>query len=511
LQLARPLLSLTGVPSKSLVALINVVIITATLGCSARSHSLGDAPSGEGGGALPNVGAVPFAVSGARLKAWFLVSGASQAFDTFHDQQLDTDCSFEQAGGSSHVCFPSATADVVYLDASCHEPAWTFDVSSDFTPPVWVSGMRGAPASERVGYRVTELVFAGGLGRGQAMLPPLFAASQGGCQPTQPAGLLLPSVYRLEPQDETTFVAASVVPLPVSDELSLQRLRADDGAELTLGVLGPDGKACEPQVDGVCVPVAFSVLRAEPGPGLFVDAGCARPAFDPAAEGFVSAPKLGIDRTTGVTRVFELEATAAFVKLPQLDPATGEPLLAADGQPTFSCQADARFAAWAPGAERTARLAVAAQLRATFGELRWVQQRAPGLDAEQSSPLERGGVFLDQQGVGCRVGAPYGHQLQCVVDSPEVYQIGLASDPACSQRLYDVVGGSDNAATRASISRLRRVDGLGSDALTLLSFKAYSGPTFRGASGACEPAGPTTSLLQVDSMTPLPTFTRAER
>jgi hypothetical protein len=482
-------------------------MLAATLGCGATAHGADGSDRGAAGADIR----VPFAVSGERLEAWFLVAETSQIFDSFHDRQLDTDCSFVPTGQSErdrYACLPIASADVVYLDAMCREPALRFDSALAGPPPAWVTGV--ANASKRAGYHVADLLFAGGLDAIQATPPAVYASNASGCEPTDlRAGLLPASLYRLEPQDEETFVSASVATLRLSDQFSLQRLTAEDGAELTLGVLDRDDQLCEPQTDGVCVPSPFSVLRAEPGPGLFLDASCTRPAFDPAADGLLSVPKLGVDRTSGQTKVFELEAATAFAKGAQLD-ASGQAVSDADGHAVYTCQPDARFTAWAAGAERTAGLAVAGQLAATFGALRWVQQRAPGIDADSLTPLEPGGAFMDEQGYGCRARIAYDHQLDCSVEGAEVFEVGLFSDAGCTNRLYDVFGASNDAATIAGISRLRLVKP-SSEAPSLLSFKTYSGSTYRSTPDQCEPDASTSLLLQIDDVMPLPSFTRDTR
>jgi hypothetical protein len=478
--------------------------VLATFGCGASSRT-------SDRGTPPSLAANQLAVSGGRLQAWFLEAGESRIFDSFHDRQLDTDCIFQWTNGDGYVCLPSAPADVVYLDAACREPALRFDSTGVDALPAWVSGSVSAPGSARVGYHVADLVFTGGF-HADAARPAVFAKGEDGCEPTRlELGLLPASLYRLELRDEDVFVAASATPLRVSDELSLKRLTAEDGAELTLGVLAFGDQACEPQVDGVCVPSPFSVRRTEPGPGLFLDAGCLEPAFDPSAEGLASAPRFGVDRSSGATRVFELERTTGFAKLEAFDVSTGEVVRSADGNISYTCEADARFAAWAPAAERTANLPVAAPSTVSFGSLRWVQQRSPVASSETPIAFEPGGAFLDEQGLGCRASASPKHQLACVVDGPEVFEVGSFKDATCSQRLYAVVGASDDAATLASVPRLRDVEGFGSDERILRSFKPYAGPTYRSVSGQCELDQPTNSLLQTDRATPLPNFERVAR
>lgn len=454
---------------------------------------------------------MPFAVSGQRLQAWFLEAPDDvRIFDSFYDRELSTDCTFGPAGAERQLCLPSATGDVVYLDAACHETTLRFNVTTSEVPPRWVSAT-ATMGSPPAGYRVDDLIYQGGLDAAQDAAPQVFALGEDGCQKTSlQTALLLPSLYRLTRQSDESFVAAKSERLRLSDDFRLQRLRAEDGAELTLAVLGRDGEACEPQPDGVCVPQPFSLLSTEPGPGLFLDASCESPAFGPLASGQLAAPELGVDRSSGRTHVFELASTPAFVKLPELG-AEGEPVLDGGGRAAYTCQPDARFVAWAPGAERTRALPVAGQFVRSTGLLQWVQQRAPHGDERSSTPFEAGGVFLDEQGLGCKALAGFDHQLGCWVESAEVYEVGAFSDAACEQRLYDVYGASSAELTPATIAKLRRFDTVASGASHLLSFRAYSGPSYRVNASQCELMTSDTRLLQVDRVLPLPRFERVSR
>ena len=54
----------------------------------------------------------------------------------------------------------------------------------------------------------------------------------------------------------------------------MTRVVADDGAELTYGVVAPDGTPCTIQGNGACVPEPLAVAVA----GVYVDASCSRPS-----------------------------------------------------------------------------------------------------------------------------------------------------------------------------------------------------------------------------------------
>jgi hypothetical protein len=503
--------------------------VTGALGCTKDRAEQGASgrggAGGDGGGGGVSVGGaaggspedLPFAVSGQRLTAWFLeVEGnpnESAVFSSFHDALLDTDCDFvPSVAGGRFSCLPSASADIVYLDGGCTKPAMRMDASTTEAPG-WVSApsaatrpsCAGLPAPPRIAYRRQARLFAGGLGALGQTPPGVFTRSAAGCEETSLQSTLLPpDLYALDVVGESAFVVAKASVRRLTSEFSLQRLEAEDGAELTLAVLGVDGVRCEPQLDGLCVPFPFSVLAAENGPGIYLDAVCSERAFVSSEGVQCGSPKLGLTRTAEGSRVSRLGVTATFMKSEQIDPTTGIRILDAEGHVRYACEQSSAVAAFAPNADVTATLPRADQLEARVGELRWVQQRAP-IASGAFIPFEAGGAFVDDRGIGCRPRDALDQYSACVTDEPGVHELALWSDPACEHRLYGL------ASSVIDISRVRQFVTVDTQSAQLLSFKRYSGSAFELGDGRCRPASTAGWSLEVDHVFALPRLTRVAR
>jgi hypothetical protein len=479
---------------------------------SGNSESGGSTASGgagqssTGGAASRSAEDLPFALSGQRLRAWFVaVEGVEKSglFASFHDEQLDTDCEFVPSGANGRfVCMPSARADLVYLDSGCTQPATRVDATRASEPPAWLSTFAEQPAgapARRIGYRRAEQLFAGGTDALGQPEPRVFIPVGANCQEASLRHALLPSsLYALETVDEATFVAGGSSLRRITSDFSVRRLVAEDGAELTLAVLGSDGAPCETQADGRCVPLPFSVLRQDNGPGYYLDATCSQPAFAPSDEGLQTTPKLGLSRVGGSSRAYELVNAAAFVKQIRFDP-SGLPVLDASGHGVYSCEPSQGVSVFAPGREVTSLLPRAGQVDVLTGELHWIQSRAP-LAAGANAPFvpfEAGGAFVDSEGLGCRARATTDRDLTCLTEGPEVYEIARFSDPACQEWLYGATAPSD--ATASQIRSWRRFERTDTNTARLLSFKAYAGGGFERAEVGCIPASPVASpLFEID-------------
>ena len=79
--------------------------------------------------------------SGSRLKAkWWVASDGADAFETWHDAQLGTDCFFSMAGDNTLRCLPY---DVLYVngefaDSSCTKPIVIDAPSCPAAPPAYL-------------------------------------------------------------------------------------------------------------------------------------------------------------------------------------------------------------------------------------------------------------------------------------------------------------------------------------------------------------------------------------
>jgi len=467
-----------------------------------------------------------FAQSGQRLRVWSFVGEGIELFSTFHDDQLDADCEFVPTSErNSYVCFPETAADVVYLDAACTQPAArSGPAASTIAAGRWVSAAvpgtgttcAGAPPPMRVGYRVGEQLFVGGVEALGKPLPSVFAIVDSRCQATTIHSALVPSdLFRLERQDDSVFVSGTVAVRPATGGFAVRRVTAEDGAELTLDVLGPGGEPCLVQADGRCVPGPVGV-RPFFGTGDYLDAHCTAPAFSWANPNQCDDPRLGVEAIAGQVHVYELEeASAVYAERAVLDPATGEAVLDSEGRPRVSCESDAGARAYAAGQDVTSRFAQAGSAEVAFGALRLVQHRSPAAGGAASAGptivFEAGGAFVDEQGQGCRTRTGLFNTLECDVSGPEIYESGFWKDAACENRLYDFLGPHDAADGAPAVSAFREVSSLDEVRRTWLSFKSYAGPVYRPNDGTCSPMGSTTFLLEVDRKAMFPVLSLIAR
>jgi hypothetical protein len=496
--------------------------LAAVLACASALCGCGAASGSEPAGPIADL---PFARSGQRLKVWSFVGNGVDLFSTFHDNQLDADCEFiPSPAGDRHVCLPKDTADVVYLDAACTRPAARSGPAVTLAPGQWVSGVVpgtektcvGGSPPERVGYRVAERLFAGGIGALNQPLPTVFSGTASDCRQTNlQVALLAPDLFRLERQDDSVFVSGTLSARPGTDGLVVERLVAEDAAELTVGVLGRDARPCLIQSDGRCVPGPISAPPGT-GAGTYLDAHCTERAFSQVEGDLCDAPKLGVKTVAGQVHVYELEQTSVvFAETELLDPATGARVFDSEGQQRFSCKPETGFAAYAPSKEVTSNFAMTGSTEAAFGAFRLVRHISPvGRGTAPASPiiaLEAGGTFVDEQGRGCKTRATARNALECDPDGPEIFAAGVCKDAACESQLYDFVGPHDDPAHIPDISALRDVDLFGGVPRTWLSFKPYRGPTYRATLDGSSPVDSTSLLLEVDRAVVLPDLPLVER
>jgi hypothetical protein len=82
----------------------------------------GDAGSLEGSASESSGAPAPDYASGSRIHAVVFVSGSAKLFKTWHDTQLDTDCTFGLAEDGKVRCVPTAALTIRYSDAGCTKP-----------------------------------------------------------------------------------------------------------------------------------------------------------------------------------------------------------------------------------------------------------------------------------------------------------------------------------------------------------------------------------------------------
>lgn len=201
----------------------------------------GTSDAGVGGqaGQGPTAGSfLPGYSSGSRLIAKELRSpDMPSLFVTFHDSELDVDCEFTTATDGALRCLPTWTSTnpiiwtQVFLDADCTVPVAIGDPgcvpeSGGFIPEVVSDGQ--CSASRRI-LRTTRLEDG----------VELFGTTNGDCAPhgTTNDTYHYFSVSEAEPE---TFVQGARRILPTPTRLSVDRIEADDGAYLTLGLADPE-------------------------------------------------------------------------------------------------------------------------------------------------------------------------------------------------------------------------------------------------------------------------------
>jgi hypothetical protein len=209
----------------------------------------------------------------------------AQEYTTFHDTELDFDCTFALASDhETYRCVPNMIAPLVYLDEDCSEPAtWLEQEPSE--ERVWVSAVDGGraiafagtfevPEPERGTFEVGEEVYAAAV-RGSFDWV-AYAWNGEACVETETGyPKSTPAVYRLIPHEETELVLAARIEIRAQPDLWLHRFVAEDGAAKTIGTFTSERRACEFQRDGECVPLPFPSLNS----GIYLDSDCTNIAY----------------------------------------------------------------------------------------------------------------------------------------------------------------------------------------------------------------------------------------
>jgi hypothetical protein len=222
------------------------------------SSHVGGAGAGEGSsdGLPAATDRYAFAKSGDRLQALGYTSDGAAQFRTFHDSLLDFDCEFVSGKScGDRQCVPTRSAQLIFLDASCSEPAtWTpFQAAQ---PGDWVSVVQpssecpGAP-SVRDTFELGEQIYPEAVPPSAA--PLVYELRGGRCVVASPAAKSIPAVQRLFPRAATELVAARPVSFDVGGGLRLSRLLGEDGSELTVAVTDAAGEACTVVPNGQCL------------------------------------------------------------------------------------------------------------------------------------------------------------------------------------------------------------------------------------------------------------------
>jgi hypothetical protein len=230
-------------------------------------------PTGEKGGPdntdglLPSTQSFAFAKSGERVQALGYLSEGVAQFRTLHDQKLDFDCAFRSGKVCGELrCVPKQSAQLIFLDASCSDPAtWMPDGDAHVGPWVTTEQLISDCAEDfflREAFEIGEEVYPEGPPGGG--VPSVYELRDGACRAAFPPAKSIPAVNRLIPHSDTELVAARRVSIDVGGGLRLARAVAEDGSEFALAVTTADGVACSVQPDGECVPLGQDATGSFP-------------------------------------------------------------------------------------------------------------------------------------------------------------------------------------------------------------------------------------------------------
>lgn len=474
--------------------------------CASTGGNPGGADAGSDGlsmtapASVPR--ALPYAVGGQRLEAMHHVVQGAARFRGLHDKQLDLACEFvPELSGDGFRCVPEAVHDVIYLDASCSEPA--LEISSGgprWQPGAWLSapttGPRtrcvGEPPAPRASYRIGEVFFVGGVESIGKPHPKIYAKNGARCDPTQPrSGYGLSPIHRLLPVDPALLVAGRVSTLDVGGGLSVQRVVADDDTEVTLSVLGPGGVPCTLVRGGRCLPEPLAVGSG----GYFLDGQCRQEAFFGPAQSICGRAPLGVRIEADIAHVFELVAMS-----------TAYGRIASSPDCTMFEGAPGVFGA---GREVSDRYPAALELQTGTAQLHLRRFAAPQAASSTSFiALDPGGEFLDSRGHPCQVEQATDGSLLCLPVRSLVKVAEYFRDATCSERLWL----AEQPDVDLSELRLvqRRADYTAAIE-ALFSLTSHSGPVYQIDQTRCVGAdAPTTTVLARGQELPLTTLVRVE-
>ncbi len=207
-----------------------------TAGAGAGTSDAGAA--GEGGEGPVAGSFLPSYASGTRLLVKELASpDMPSLFVTFHDSELDVDCAFTTVTDGSLRCLPvtsSATPIIwtqMFLDADCTVPVAIGDpacvpAGPGFLPEIVAGGT--CATTSRV-LRTTPLEDG----------VELFGTLSGDCAPSGTTNQTY-HYFSVSEADPDIFVQGAHRILPATTRLSVERLEAEDGAYLTLGIADPE-------------------------------------------------------------------------------------------------------------------------------------------------------------------------------------------------------------------------------------------------------------------------------
>jgi hypothetical protein len=231
--------------------------LSLAVGCGQVTRATG------GDGALPNDSAAGGSAStsdlfslpksGERVLALGYLSEGVAQFHTLHDRLLDFDCEFVDGEvGADHHCLPKHATTLIFLDATCSQPAtWLLDRSLQAGEWVSVGAAPGTASAmtppEGEVFELAEEVYPESNLVSESQVYELQGAA---CVRAFPPAKSLPAVHRLIAHAQSELATAKLLNVDVGGGLRLSRLIGADGLELTAGVSTADGAVCTVQPSG---------------------------------------------------------------------------------------------------------------------------------------------------------------------------------------------------------------------------------------------------------------------
>lgn len=458
------------------------------LGCGQLTGSNGQGGATADGDGHPTLAdGLALAKSGDRLQVLGYVSEGVTLFRTLHDKLLDFDCEFVGDGGDRH-CVPLRSTSLIFLDASCSEPATRMapgltQVGAWVSTGVTSQDCPGQPLPDRKTFQIGEELYPEAFdGAG----PKVYELRGGACVPAL-AGRSFPAINRLIPYPESGLVAAKPVIQDAGGGLHLLRLFGEDGSELTESIFTAAGEGCSIQLDGECVPT-LAATAAQGDYLTALDASCQTPAFTSPFPSQCGVPRLAVVGASAETlRVHLLEpATQLFARLPSSPEVEGDPSAVSCGLAD-----SAAYPNW---------FTLGQDVTGTFPKTQRTRQGtdAVHVDLFSSSPAAgRVGVplaqsgFLNAAGARCQAVPAVDGTLRCASLESVAYESFNWADAACTERLYyGRPSGADPSLQRPVLD--------GSKLTAVSTFKLYEGPVYVQNTDGCIATVPTDELLALD-------------
>jgi hypothetical protein len=188
-----------------------------------------------------------FVVSGARLKAQYFVGGGMRKFNTLIDTEFGLACQFRRLASDGSIrCVPGTAGISYFSDPECLQGVYVRTAECDLRPGGFAVRYTAAPTSCEADFETVESYRVGDV----VEPAQIYHLQSGECVPADVTGI---EVLEAQVMAADEFVRVEPVTLDVGGGLVARRIRAEDGAELTLDLQSMAGVPCR-MVQDVCVP-----------------------------------------------------------------------------------------------------------------------------------------------------------------------------------------------------------------------------------------------------------------